>query len=155
MKLSINGALTIGTLDGANVEIREQVGEENFFLFGMNVGEAMKHRAQHEHAQQAIAASPELQQVLAQIQSGVFSGGDTQRYDDLISNIHHHDYFLVASDFADYYATQRKVDKTFSNKRKWFEMAMLNTARLGWFSSDRTIQSYADDIWKAKSLIPR
>ncbi len=152
MKLSLNGALTIGTLDGANVEIREHVGAENFFLFGMNAAQAAARRGEHEHARQAIDASPELKRVLEQIGTGVFSDGDRERYASLLSNIHDHDYFLVASDFSDYYDNQRIVDKAFSNQRKWFSKALLNTARMGWFSSDRTIQSYAKEIWGAKSL---
>ncbi len=153
MKLSLNGALTIGTLDGANVEIRERVGAENFFLFGMDTAEAVKRRSTHWHAKKAIEASPELQQVLQQISTGVFSNGDTDRYSELLTNLHDHDYFLVASDFVDFFTVQRKVDKAFSNERKWFSMAMLNTARMGWFSSDRTIQGYADEIWRVKSLL--
>ncbi len=153
MKLSLNGALTIGTLDGANVEIREFVGEENFFLFGMDTAEVSAQRSVQGHAIYAIEACPQLKQVLQQIGSGVFSGGDTDRYTGLLSNIHDHDYFLVASDFADYYCEQRKVDKVFSDKRQWSSKAMLNTARMGWFSSDRTIQGYADEIWRTKSLI--
>ncbi len=153
MKLSLNGALTIGTLDGANVEIRERVGAENFFLFGMNAAEATERRTRQGHAKKAIQASPKLQQVLRQIATGVFSKGDSDRYADLLSNLHEHDYFLVASDFDEFFAAQRKVDKAFSNERKWFSMAMLNTARMGWFSSDRTIKGYADEIWSAKSLL--
>lgn len=152
MKLSLNGALTIGTLDGANVEIRERVGDDNFFKFGLTVTEADRRREQPEHSRQAIEASPMLSRVLGQIASGMFSDGDTHRYVSLLANLYEHDYFLVCSDFDDYFATQREIDQVFADSDRWAKMAILNTARLGWFSSDRTIQSYANDIWGVSSL---
>jgi len=152
MKLSLNGALTIGTLDGANVEIRERVGDGNFFKFGLTVTEADQVREQHEHSRQAIEASPILTRVLGQIASGIFSEGDTHRYVSLLANLYEHDYFLVCSDFDAYYAKQREIDNVFIDTQKWAKMSLLNTARLGWFSSDRTIQGYAEDIWGVHSI---
>ena len=152
MKLSLNGALTIGTLDGANVEIREKVGDENFFKFGLTVTEADQARAQHDHSRNAIEASPILTRVLGQIASGIFSEGDTHRYVSLLANLYEHDYFLVCSDFDAYYAKQRDIDNVFVDTQKWAKMSLLNTARLGWFSSDRTIQGYAEDIWGVHSI---
>lgn len=155
MKLSLNGALTIGTLDGANVEIRERVGEENFFKFGLTVTEADRVREQSEHSRRAIAGCPMLTRVLGQIASGLFSDSDTHRYVSLLANLYEHDYFLVCSDFNAYYSTQRKVDLVYAESNRWATMSLLNTARLGWFSSDRTIKSYAEDIWDVKSSIGR
>lgn len=152
MKLSLNGALTIGTLDGANVEIREHVGAENFFLFGLTASEVMERRTHHGYARRAIEASPRLSRVMGQIAAGEF-GGDRERYNGLLHNLYEHDYFLVTCDFDEYYETQRKVDAAFRDTSDWARMAVLQTARLGWFSSDRTINSYARDIWNAKSLI--
>ena len=153
MKLSLNGALTIGTLDGANVEIREHVGAENFFLFGLTAEEVAARRAEPGFARAAIDASPRLTRVLAQIADGLFSGGDKDRYAALVADMFLHDYFLVTCDFDDYYGTQRRVDAAYRDVPDWTRMAVLNTARMGWFSSDRTIAGYAHDIWNTPSLL--
>ncbi len=153
MKFGLNGALTIGTLDGANVEIRDHVGAENFFLFGLTAHEVAERRGHHGYARRAIEASPKLSRVLGQIAEGEFSGGDRHRYDGLLHNLYEHDYFLVSCDFDSYFETQRVVDAAFQDPSGWARMAALNTAKLGWFSSDRTIQGYATDIWNARSLI--
>jgi starch phosphorylase len=152
MKLSLNGSPTIGTLDGANVEIRDHVGAENFFLFGLTASEVAERRTEHEYARAAIAASPNLTRVLGQIHDGVFSNGERGRYGDLLPNLYESDYFLVTCDFDDYYKTQREVDRVFRDVPRWTRMAAANTAGMGWFSSDRTIKGYAADIWGAKSL---
>lgn len=152
MKFALNGALTIGTLDGANVEIREHVGAENFFLFGLTAQEVMERRRHHGYARAAIEASPRLSRVLGQIASGVFCPEDPSRYHGLVGNLYDHDYFLVTCDFDDYYNTQREVDAAYQNPRDWASKALINTAKMGWFSSDRTIEGYAKDIWGAKSL---
>ncbi|MDG1336906.1 MAG: glycogen/starch/alpha-glucan phosphorylase [Tateyamaria sp.] len=152
MKLSLNGSPTIGTLDGANVEIREHVGHENFFLFGLTAAEAQAKRAEHGYARRSIENSPRMARVLAQIAEGVFSSGDRYRYSDILNNLWEHDYFLVSSDFDPYFEAQRKVDAVYSDRTRWTRMAAANTARMGWFSSDRTIRGYADDIWQAKSV---
>ena len=152
MKFALNGALTIGTLDGANVEIRERVGADNFFLFGLTAAEVVARREIADFSRKAIAASPRLKRVLDQIAAGAFSPGDKGRYAGLVQRIHEHDYFLVTCDFDDYYAVQRDVDAAYRDREDWMRMAVLNTARVGWFSSDRTIASYAAQIWGASSL---
>ncbi|MFT7059292.1 MAG: starch phosphorylase [Pseudorhodobacter sp.] len=152
MKFALNGAPTIGTLDGANVEIREHVGAENFFLFGLTAAEVVERRQHHGYARHAIEASPRLRRVLDQISHGAFSPEDRGRYGSLVQGLYEHDYFLVTCDFDDYYTTQRQVDAVFRDQAAWRRMALMNVARIGWFSSDRTIAGYAKDIWNAKSL---
>ncbi len=104
------------------------------------------------YSRRAIESSPKLSRVLGQIAAGVFSGGDNHRYSDILHNLYEHDYFLVSSDFDDYFATQREVDVAYRNVPTWTRMAAANTAGMGWFSSDRTIRGYAEDIWGAKSI---
>lgn len=149
MKFALNGAPTVGTLDGANVEIRERVGADNFFLFGMTADEVTERRKLHDHAAQAIAADPRLARALDAVRSGAFSGGDGQVFAGLADNISGHDYFLVASDFSAYWEAQRRVDRVYARSDDWTRMALLNTARSGWFSSDRTIRDYLGQIWRA------
>ena len=146
MKFALNGALTIGTLDGANVEIREAVGPENIVIFGLTA-EEVEHRRRGHDPRKVIDSSPELSQALSAIASGVFSPDDPGRYAGLIGGLYEHDWFMVASDFDSYTAAQRQVDKLWSEPSQWWEKAILNTARMGWFSSDRTIRQYATDIW--------
>ena len=153
MKFMMNGAPTIGTLDGANVEILREVGDENFFLFGMTTDEAQARRAMPDQSRHAIEASPVLQAVLQQISEGRFSPGQADRYHGLLHRIWHHDYFLVASDFAAYDAAQAAVDRAFADRDRWVRMAAMNTARSGFFSSDRTIRSYMRDIWNIPSAL--
>ena len=152
MKFALNGAPTIGTLDGANVEIRERVGADNFFLFGMTAEEAMARRGVEDHARRAIAASPRLSRALDAIAKGAFSPDEPERYADIVANLRDHDYFLVASDFDDYWRAQREVDAAFRDAEAWTAMAARNTARCGWFSSDRTIAGYMAQIWDANPL---
>ncbi len=147
MKFAMNGALTIGTLDGANVEIRECVGAENFFLFGMTTGQADQRRQDPNHSKKVIEASPELTGALEMIGSGTFSPGEPTRFKGLVELMEKNDYFLVCSDFDSYYAKQREVEQVFQDQKIWTRMAAANTARMGWFSSDRTIRSYMKDIW--------
>jgi starch phosphorylase len=153
MKFMINGAPTIGTLDGANVEILQEVGPENFFLFGMTTDEANKRREDSEQSRKAIEASPTLQVVLQQIAEGRFSPGQTDRYHGLVNRVWHHDYFLVAADFDAYDVAQAQVDTAFADRDRWVRMAALNTARSGFFSSDRTIRNYMRDIWDIPSAL--
>ncbi|WP_210238690.1 glycogen/starch/alpha-glucan phosphorylase [Cohaesibacter sp. CAU 1516] len=153
MKFALNGALTIGTLDGANVEIRDHVGAKNFFLCGLTAEEVVERRKEHDYSRKAIEASPRLYRVLNQIASGVFSPEEPHRYASIVHLMYENDYFMVTCDFDDYFKTQRKVDATFRDAKTWTKMAILNTANVGWFSSDRTIQGYAKDIWDAKSLL--
>lgn len=147
MKFALNGALTIGTLDGANVEIRERVGPENFFLFGLTADEVSGRRAVHDHAALAIEADPALAETLDQIAGGRFNPSEPDRYRGLIDGLRHHDYFLVTDDFGDYDTTQQQVDAAFMQTDTWQQSAILNTARTGYFSSDRAIRGYQRDIW--------
>lgn len=148
MKFMANGALTIGTLDGANVEMLEAMGEENMVIFGLTADQVAQKRARSEVPRAAIDASPKLKDALESIASGVFSPDDPNRYRDLIGGLYDHDWFMVARDFDAYAAGQRKVDEAWLQPRKWQAMAIRNTAHVGWFSSDRTIRQYAEDIWK-------
>jgi starch phosphorylase len=149
----MNGAPTIGTLDGANVEILREVGAENFFLFGMTTEEAATRRGVADQSRIAIEGSVPLQEILQQISEGRFSPGQADRYHGLVHRIWHHDYFLVAADFAAYDAAQTQVDRAFADKDAWVRMAAMNTARSGFFSSDRTIRSYMRDIWNVPSAL--
>jgi starch phosphorylase len=147
MKFALNGAVTLGTLDGANVEIRELVGPENIVIFGLTADEVAEKRAAGRDPRRIIERSPELSQALASIAAGVFSPDDPGRYRDLIGGLYSDDWFMVATDFDAYSAAQRDVDTLWSDPTAWWRKAILNTARMGWFSSDRTIRQYAQDIW--------
>ncbi|MFN3636361.1 MAG: glycogen/starch/alpha-glucan phosphorylase, partial [Rhizobium rhizophilum] len=149
MKFALNGALTIGTLDGANVEMRDHVGEENIVIFGMTADEVGRVRAEGHNPRAAIDASRELQQALSSIASGVFSPDDRDRYAELMQGIYQHDWFMVAADFDAYAQAQRQVDDIWTDTSAWYSKTIRNTARMGWFSSDRTIRQYNADIWRA------
>ena len=149
MKMALNGALTVGTLDGANVELRDRVGENDIFIFGLTAAEVERARAQGIDAVDRIAASPVLREALDEIASGVFSNDDATRYRGLVEALTHHDYFMVCADFDAYWATQMKVDQVWRDRKRWMRSSILNTANVGWFSSDRTIAEYATEIWNA------
>lgn len=150
MKFGLNGALTIGTLDGANVEMSEQIGQENMFIFGMTSQQVeSRKQAGDFSAAGDVAASPRLNDVLMAIRGGVFSPDDPNRYAGLVDQLLAYDRFLVCADFDSYWAAQAKVEERWHDSKQWWRMAVLNTARMGWFSSDRTIREYAGDIWKA------
>ncbi|MGV1894520.1 glycogen/starch/alpha-glucan phosphorylase [Agrobacterium vitis] len=149
MKFALNGALTIGTLDGANVEMRDHVGEDNIFIFGMTAEEVGKVRAEGHTPRPIIERSRELSQALAAIASGVFSPDDRDRFASLVDGLYNHDWFMVAADFDAYATAQRQVDAVWTDQSLWQSKAILNTARMGWFSSDRTIRQYTADIWRA------
>ena len=149
MKMALNGALTVGTLDGANVEMRDLVGDENIFIFGLTAAEVEASRAQGIDSTERIAASPILREALDEIGSGVFSTDDAQRYRGLVDTLTHHDYFMVCADFDAYWATQIKIDEAWRDRKRWMRSSILNTANVGWFSSDRTISEYAKEIWNA------
>ncbi|NNM70784.1 glycogen/starch/alpha-glucan phosphorylase [Enterovirga aerilata] len=148
MKLALNGAITIGTLDGANVEIREQVGPENITIFGLTAPEALARKAEPDHASRAIAASPRLASVLDAIGSGAFSPDDPGRFAGLVGGLRDHDPFLVTDDFDAYWEAQRGLDELWHRPEEWWRKSLLNVARVGWFSSDRTIREYAEEIWR-------
>ncbi len=147
MKFALNGAVTIGTLDGANVEIKEHVGDDNIFIFGLTTAEVAERRSNGYNPRGVIEASPELAQAVAAVSSGVFSPDDPDRYRDLINGLYNSDWFMVAADFDAYAACQRDVDAAWRNSPQWYAMAIRNVARVGWFSSDRTIRQYAKEIW--------
>uniref|UniRef100_UPI0035A8E149 glycogen/starch/alpha-glucan phosphorylase n=1 Tax=Mesorhizobium sp. LHD-90 TaxID=3071414 RepID=UPI0035A8E149 len=147
MKFALNGALTIGTLDGANVEIKECVGDDNIFIFGLKANEVADRRANGYQPRELIEKSPELSQALAAISSGVFCPEESDRYRALIDGIFQSDWFMVAADFDAYADTQREVDTVWRNSPDWHRRAIHNVARVGWFSSDRTIRQYAKEIW--------
>jgi starch phosphorylase len=150
MKFGLNGALTIGTLDGANVEMSEQIGQENMFIFGMTSQQVeARKQAGDFSAAGDVAASPRLNDVLMAIRGGVFSPDDPNRYAGLVDQLLAYDRFLVCADFDSYWAAQAKVEERWHDSKQWWRMAVLNTARMGWFSSDRTIREYAGDIWNA------
>jgi glycogen phosphorylase len=145
MKLALNGALTIGTLDGANLEIRDRVGAENMFTFGLTAQEVDDRRRQ---PRSPPAFSPALLQVLDSIGSGEFSRDEPNRYHDLLADLTGSDWFMVTADFDAYLAAQRDVMTRWRDRRAWWRSSVLNTAHMGWFSSDRTIGEYAEEIWR-------
>jgi len=148
MKLALNAALTIGTMDGANVEIFDRVGADNIFIFGLSTEEVAERRARGYDPGPVIAASPKLAQVLDQIEGGVFSPDERDRYHPLTRALRQGDYFLVTADFDSYWAAQRRVAERWRKPAEWAASCILNTANVGWFSSDRAIAEYAEDIWK-------
>jgi glycogen phosphorylase len=147
MKFALNGALTIGTLDGANIEILEHVGAENMFIFGLTAEEVAARRLLGSDQTDVIAASPVLAEVLASVEAGVFSPDERDRYHGLVEQLRYRDYFLVCADFDDYYAKQRMMADLWRRPDDWWQASILNTANMGWFSSDRSIREYADLVW--------
>ncbi len=152
MKFTMNGALTIGTLDGANVEIREQVGAENFFLFGRTEEQVAETWRNGYRPLEACAQDPLLAEALELIRNGFFSRGDTDLFRPLLDNLTFHDPYLVLADFAAYRECQQKVSAAYTDPHAWVRMSILNSARSGLFSSDRTIREYAEDIWRARPV---
>jgi starch phosphorylase len=152
MKFMLNGALTIGTLDGANVEIREEVGAENFFLFGLTVEQADRLGREGYRPQRELDRNPELRAALELIDAGVFSHGDRELFRPLTDQLRTSDPFLVLADYADYLACQERVNAAWQDEERWTRMSILNTARAGKFSSDRAVREYCDDIWSAKPV---
>jgi starch phosphorylase len=155
MKFALNGALTIGTLDGANVEIREQVGAENFFLFGLTVEQVKALRYKGYNPAEYYRSNPELRGVIDAIANGEFSKDEPRLFQPIVDSLlHAGDYYMLLADFASYVACQDQVAKAYRDQNRWNEMALINIAKSGMFSSDRTIQQYADEIWKVKGVKP-
>ncbi|MCT0200020.1 glycogen/starch/alpha-glucan phosphorylase [Synechococcus sp. CS-1325] len=150
MKFAMNGSLTIGTLDGANVEIRERVGEENFFLFGKTAAQIDALAAGGYCPWELATSVPELPEVLRLVEQGHFSNGDGDLFKPLLENLTGRDPFFVLADFSDYLRAQADVSAAWGNRHQWNRMSLLNTARSGFFSSDRSIREYASRIWKAE-----
>jgi starch phosphorylase len=152
MKFQMNGALTIGTLDGANIEIREEVGADNFFLFGMNAQQVQWLRESGYCPMDLYRSQPELREVIDLIKDGFFSRGNSEQFRDLVDNLLHHDPYMVLADYHAYARCQEQVDAAYRDSERWTRMSILNTARSGKFSSDRTIREYCVDIWHARAV---
>ena len=151
MKFAMNGALTIGTLDGANVEIREEVGAENFFLFGLTAEQVADVKARgYRPREQYYERNAELREVLDFIASGALAHGDTQLFKPLVDNLMWSDPFLVLADFEAYAACQAQVSRAWRDQEAWTRMSILNAARMGRFSSDRSIRDYCARVWKVE-----
>jgi glycogen phosphorylase len=152
MKFCMNGALTIGTLDGANIELREEVGAENFFLFGLTAHEVQARKSEGYRPADYYAANPHLREVIDLIRNGHFSRGDTELFKPLMDNLMSYDPYMLFADFAGYIECQAKVSEIYRDADRWTRMAILNTARSGRFSSDRTIREYCADIWHVRPV---
>ncbi|MFA5625836.1 MAG: glycogen/starch/alpha-glucan phosphorylase, partial [Bradymonadales bacterium] len=152
MKFAMNGALTIGTLDGANIEIREHVGKENFFLFGLTEAEVKTLQSEGYSPKLYINESEDLQGVLELLESGFFSPAEHGRYRDIVHWLRTSDPYMICADFDSYVACQRKVEELYIQPREWTQTALRNIANMGYFSSDRTIKQYAEEIWDTKPI---
>ena len=155
MKFALNGALTVGTLDGANVEIRELVGDDNFFLFGLTEPEVTDLVSAGYHPSSYYERNPSLRRALDLIASGTFSGGDAMEFEPIVANLLHEDRFLVLADYQAYIDAQARVDTAYADQEAWTRSAILNVARSGFFSSDRSIRDYLDRIWHASPVVAR
>lgn len=152
MKFSMNGALTIGTLDGANVEILEAVGAENFFLFGLKSEEVHTQKASGYQPGEFYQANQSLREVIDLIYSGFFAHGNPDLFRPLIDVLMHHDPYMLLADYQSYIDGQDRVSETYRNPEQWTRMSIQNVARIGKFSSDRSIREYAEEIWQAKPV---
>ncbi|MEL6065009.1 MULTISPECIES: glycogen/starch/alpha-glucan family phosphorylase [unclassified Methylobacterium] len=150
MKFALNGALTVGTLDGANIEIRDHVGAENIFIFGLEADGVRARQAEPDYAAKAIQASPRLAAALDMIASGRFSPEEPGRFRPLTDDLRRRDQYLLTADFDDYWRVQRSIDAAWRDPRGWWAKAIRNTARMAWFSSDRAMREYAEEIWRVR-----
>jgi starch phosphorylase len=147
MKLALNGALTIGTLDGANIEIRDHVGAENIAIFGMEAMDVVVRRQQGLDATDVIRRSPQLARAINAVAGGEFSPGEAGRFESIAHALRYLDHYMVGADFDSYYEAQRGIDARWQVVPAWTRASILNVARMAWFSSDRTIREYAEEIW--------
>ena len=152
MKFALNGGLIIGTLDGANVEIRSEVGEENFFLFGLKSDEVEELKSRGYNPYEYYENNSELKAVIDRLAAEDFSPENHQLFQPLINNLLHQDPFLLLADYQSYVECQDRVDRAYQDRENWTRMSILNVARMGKFSSDRSIREYCDDIWDAKAV---
>jgi len=152
MKLALNGALTIGTLDGANVEIRDRVGAENFFLFGLNADQAASIRAGDYRPHDYYERDEELRNAIDAIAAGAFSNGDRETFAPIVDSILGRDEYLTLADYRAYLDCQDQVERAWADPEAWTRMSVLNTARSGFFSSDRTVADYCATIWHAQPV---
>jgi starch phosphorylase len=148
----MNGALTIGTLDGANIEIREEVGSENFFLFGLKADEVQMRKAQGYNPLVIYESNPELKAVIDLIADGYFSGGDRELFRPLLNSLLYGDPYMLLADYQSFVDAQQQVSLAYVDTAHWTQMSILNVARSGKFSSDRTIKDYCQDIWQVKPV---
>jgi starch phosphorylase len=147
MKFAMNGALTIGTLDGANIEIRNAVGPDNFFLFGLTAAEVSTVQAQGYRPRTIYESNPELHEAIDLIDAGAFSNGDRELFRPLVESLLVRDEYLLFADYQSYVDCQGRVSEAFRDQQNWTRMSILNSARVGRFSSDRSIREYCRDIW--------
>lgn len=152
MKFAMNGAMTIGTLDGANIEIREEVGQENFFLFGLTAEEVYARKAQGYNPMDYYDTNQELKKVIDRIKNGYFSHGDRNLFKPIVESLLYYDQYMLLADYQAYIDCQEQVSQAYQDQEKWLKMSILNSARSGKFSSDRTIDEYCREIWKVKPL---
>jgi starch phosphorylase len=152
MKLALNGALTIGTLDGANVEIRDRVGADNMFIFGLTADEVAARRNGGNDPRTVIENDPVLGEVLQAIGNGVFSPDEPHRFSSIVNGLYEHDWFMNAADFASYSAAHEQAIQAYAEPDRWWRSAILNTAGVGWFSSDRAIREYDEKLWHTRSI---
>ncbi|MEQ8220834.1 MAG: glycogen/starch/alpha-glucan phosphorylase, partial [Candidatus Eremiobacterota bacterium] len=154
MKFALNGALTIGTLDGANVEIQEEVGPDNIFIFGLKTEEVSNLRNTYRPVDY-YNSNIELKQVIDMIAGGYFSPENKDLFKPIVENLLDVDYFMLLADYASYVECQEQVSLTFKNQEEWTKKSIINTACTGKFSSDRTIKEYAEEIWHVKPVKPK
>ncbi|PIP06210.1 MAG: hypothetical protein COX51_09340 [Syntrophobacteraceae bacterium CG23_combo_of_CG06-09_8_20_14_all_50_8] len=153
MKFSMNGALTIGTLDGANVEIREEVGSENFFLFGLTAEEVVQKKQEGYRPQDVISTNDGLREAIELIDNGLFSRGDRDMFRPLTRTLREHDEYMLCIDYSSYIGCQEQVGRTYLKQKDWLRMSVLNVARMGKFSSDRAVSEYCDHIWRIGPVV--
>jgi glycogen phosphorylase len=154
MKFVMNGAITIGTLDGANIEIRDAVGHENFFSFGLTAEEVERLKAEGYTPRSRYQSNPELREALDLISSGLFSDGERGLFHPLVESLLTRDDYMVLADYQSYVEFQQSVSQAYSDQNAWTRMSILNTARVGYFSSDRSIREYCRLIWKVTPISP-
>ena len=152
MKFAMNGALTIGTLDGANVEIRDAVGADNFFLFGMTVEDVQRRLAQGYLPYEIYQSDEELRDVIDAIAGGAFSKGDRELFRPIVENLLGSDPYMLLADYRTYMECQEEVGRVWNDSQRWTRSSILNVARMGWFSSDRAIREYCRDIWHIEPI---
>ena len=152
MKFALNGALTVGTLDGANVEIRERVGEENFFLFGLSADEVIAHKERGYDPMDRYRADDELKNVIDSLAAGQFSEGDAELFKPIVESLLRDDEYMLLADYASYVECSERAARAYGDPEAWTRMSILNTARCGFFSSDRTMRQYSDEIWNVDAV---
>ena len=152
MKFSMNGALTVGTMDGANIEIREAVGADHFFLFGLTAEQVYSAKAAGYHPRVFYDSNAELKLAIDELASGRFSRGDANLFKPIVDELLNHDEYMLCADYQSYVDCQDHIDRAYLDADHWTRMSILNTSRMGKFSSDRAIREYCDGIWHVKPV---